>query len=364
MSRPLRAPVLAVTTVLALVASACGGADDDTATVDGERSEAIEATEAVFAELDGARPGCTVAVRADGEDTVRSFGLADVEAGTELSATSIYDLASVSKQITAGAVALLALDGELSLDDDVTEWLDIGPFPETITIGDLVHHTSGLPDYIPQLDAELSDVTTMDDAVEAITDGRDDDPLFSPGTDFDYSDTNDVLLSLIVEEASGRSLADFTAERIFTPLGMDDSRVRDDQGTPLDRQAQGYEEVAESFAPVGSAWRQTGDGSVFAPPSDLLAWARPFLEGGDGDGVGSSEWVELMQQTGPAPDGDDEYGFGLVVGDGTLSHSGSWIGYSSALVMQPEEALAVAVACNVDRLDAESLAFDVLDVWT
>lgn len=293
-----------------------------------------------------------------------SFGQADLNADIALGEDSIYDIGSVSKQITAGAIALLVLDGDLGLDDDISDWIDVGPYEKTVTIADLIHHTSGLPDYIEQLDAGDDEVTTMQDAIDVMTDGTDDDPAFDPGTDFEYSNTNYIFLSAIVEAASDQSLVDFAAERIFAPLEMDRTEFRDDQGDLRNDQAQGYEGGDGGWEPVGSSWRQTGDGVVHAPAEDLLGWAEPFIEATASAGdIGSPEWVELMLQPGMVSDDETDYAFGLTVDGGMLTHGGSWTGYSSVLTIRPDDGVAVAVTCNIDGLDAEGLGAEVVDIW-
>jgi CubicO group peptidase (beta-lactamase class C family) len=331
-------------------------------------AEVATATDAVFAAFHaGSTPGCAVGVHLDGEVVHEAgYGTADLEAGLPITPDTVFDVASVSKQITAGVVMALVVDGELALDDPVGAWLpDLDVSPATITVGDLVHHTSGLPDYIDLLDADYADVTTADDAL-AVLQGA--EASGEPGTTFEYSNTNYFLLGQVVEAVTGQSLADVADERIFDPLGMDASRVRDDQGTLDPGQAVGYAEADGGWEPVLSAWRQTGDGAVHTTVGDLLRWASLFLEPPREAGVGSDGWLDLMRTPGPVPDEDGAgYGGGLVLldidGEPLLFHSGAWVGVSSYLLVQPADRLAVAVACNVDDLDAESLGDAVAAVW-
>lgn len=326
------------------------------------------AMDELFAGFDNDTPGCAVAVRFDdGTSLDAQYGMADLD-GDPITADTVFDIGSVSKQMTAGAVALLIVNGDLTLDDDIVDHVpELGPFPETITIGDLVHHTSGLPDYIDFLDAEDDEITTMVDALDVIA-SADGEPVVEPGIEFEYSNTNYVLLATIVERTTGMSMAEFSAGEIFEPLGMDATVVRDDQGTLLDRQAQGYAEDNDEWEPAGSSWRQTGDGAVHSTAADLLAWAELFLEESDEPGLGSPEWIEIMTAPGPVDDGADAYGGGLeLIGEDdalTFGHGGSWIGYGSALVMQPSTSIAVAVTCNIDGVDAEGLVASTLAIWT
>lgn len=360
-----------VVIALAVLAAGCGGSSEDDAPASVSRDDPRErATAEVFADLDPDGPGCAVAVgHLDGVH-VDGFGLADVDGDVPIDRATIFDIGSVSKQVTAGAVALLAARGELGLDDDITALLpELGPYPEPVTIGDLLHHTSGLPDYIELLDADLDEVTTNADAIEVLASG-DGQPRFGPGEQFEYSNSNYVLLSVIVERVSGKPFPEFVDREIFDPLEMDDSVVRDDQGTLLEDQAIDYEEAGDGdWAEVGSSWRQTGDGAVHTTADDLLAWADLFVADLSAGDLGSVDWIDLMIEPGPVADGAVEYGGGLEIGDSAegglrLGHGGSWIGYGSAITMVPEEGLAVAVTCNIDGIDAESRADEVLAIWS
>jgi CubicO group peptidase (beta-lactamase class C family) len=336
-------------------------ASSDAAANDDER---LAATTDVFAEFDNNGPGCAVAIRHPDGITDWQVGLADIERGAPIDADTVFDIGSVSKQITGGVIAALVLDDALGLDDVVGDYVeglsvDIG----ATTIADLVHHTSGLPDYIELLDAELDEVTDADDALDAISASV---ATFEPGAEFEYSNTNYLLLAEAAATAGGDTFPALNDSLIFSRLGMDRSVVRDDQGTLLDAQATGYEEAGADWQPVSSSWRQTGDGAVHSTPRDLLAWSELFITGSaDGEGVGSDEWVELMLSAGDVADEDGtSYGFGISVGNGIVSHAGSWIGYSSYLGIRPADEVAVAISCNIDELDAEGLGIAVLDIWT
>ncbi len=338
---------------LLLLTGACG---EVAATDDGS-----DLTDLVAAHVEEDGPGCVVGVVDDGEQEVVAVGLADVDAGTPLSAGSVLDIGSVSKQMTAGALALLVVEGEVHLDDAVADVLplldDLDP---AVTVADLVHHTSGLADYIEGIEAADDEVTDAEDAWAVIL--ADPAPVTDPGTTFEYSNTNYFLMGQVVEALTGDSLPDFADEALFAPLGMDDARFRDDQGSLLPDQAQGYAE-GDGWEPVGSAWRQTGDGAVHATITDLLAWTQPFIDGPTAaEGPGSEAWLAVMLTEGAVPDTDGTaYAGGIEVHeDGTLRHGGSWIGYSSALVMAPDDGVAVAVSCNIDLFDAEGLADEVL----
>ena len=345
------------------------GATTPRGLVDGKNRRKT-ATDAVFAEFGDTSPGCAVGVVQRRRLAYQhAYGMADLGARKPLTTASVFDIASVSKQITAGVVVALVLDGSLSLEDNVREHLPRLPRARwRVSVADLVHHTSGLPDYVDLLDADFEDVTTADDAMDAIVeDGA--APAFRPGTRFEYSNTNYFLLGQIVEAALGDALVEVAADRIFGPLGMAHTRIHDEQPALLDHQARGYAEAGDGWEIAFSGWRQTGDGAVHTTAADLLRWARLFLEPPTVRGVGSPPWRGIMLAPGPVPDTDGTgYGGGIILaeesGEQILVHSGAWIGTSAALQVQPADGVAVAVLCNIDDLDAQSLAQSVIDIWT
>ena len=347
-----------MTVCVALVA--CGTAGEEAAgdTRDGSPTVA----ESAVAGIDPDGAGCVVGARTPDGQQLATAGLADVEDGAAITEDTIFDIASVSKQMTAGAIALLVVDGDLSLDDPIDELLDLPLDTTDVTVGDLLHHTSGLPDYTGLLDAGDDEVTTNDDAVTSL---EDQELAFDPGTDFEYSNTNYQLLGQVVDVVTGEDLVTFSTQELFGPLGMDDTVVRDDQGDLLPGQAQGYEAAGDGWTAVGTSWQQTGDGAVHSTVPDLLRWAELFLDDPTEEGLGSAAWLEVMTTPGPVLDGGVGYGGGLAideVDDGLLlSHAGSWVGVASSLQMLPDAGLAVAVLCNGDDIDADGMASELLD---
>ncbi len=324
------------------------------------------ATDAVFAEFDGATPGCAVAVHLNGNTAMTgAYGSADLGAGTPLTPDTVFDIASVSKQITAGMAMGLVLEGRLSLEDDVTAWLpDLDVTPGSVSVADLVHHTSGLPDYVDLLDVDVETVTTNADTMAALA-GID---AHRPGTRFHYSNTNYFLLGQIIEAVTGQGLPDYAEDVVFAPLDMDDTRIRDDQGTFTPDQAVGwYDEGAGTYSIARSAWRQTGDGAVHTNVGDLLRWARLFTDDPRPSGIGSQAWLDLMLDPGSLPDAGYAGGINLYEDDEghqALYHLGAWVGVSADLEVLPADELAVAVTCNIDDYDAEALADEVVAIWT
>ena len=365
-----------VTLLAATGATACG--DGDPSGGAGSAASATTSTAAAFVPDDPSaasaavadlvtgqgeadEPGCAVSAVVDGEVVFEGgHGIADLATGEAIDATTTFDIASVSTQFTAAAVYLLADRGELALDDELHEHLpELPDYGAPITLDDLVHHTSGLTDYTELLaeDFDDTDVTTTAQALGALTEA--DELAFDPGTAFEYSNTNYFLLGQVVERVDGRTLADFLADEVFAPLGMDQTVVRDDADLVVDAAAEGYAADGEGgFSPNTTNWEQAGDGAVWSSVRDLQRWAdnlRTFELGGPS--------LRAAMLT-PGPVLDEEgygYGGGLTLGDGLIEHSGAWAGFSSDFLVAPDSSTSVVVLCNRDDAEVYDLALEVLD---
>lgn len=317
--------------------------------------------------LDGAvkadEPGCSAAVGIEG-DVVWSGarGLADLETGAQLTTQSVFDIASVSKQFTATAVLLLANDGKLSLDDSLASHVPGLPeWAETVTVEQLMHQTSGIPDYIGLLEDagyDYTDRTTQEQAVQVLA--KVPELQFEPGSQFDYSNSNYLLLADIVQQVSGQPLPAFLNARVFKPLDLAmtmDPRVLPDSAQPYE-----YDDSTGEYTLAVTAWEQVGDGVVWTAPSQLVRWADNYRTGK----VGGPKLLEA--QTAGAvetdPDGDERYGAGLfVLPNGELYHDGEWSGSVTAFHVSPDRRTAIAVSCNTGNQDPEAIAEELGNLW-
>src|SRR6202022_3150451 len=178
----------------------------------------------IFAEWNTtSSPGCALAVVKDGHIVYEhGYGMANLELSVAITPQSVFDIGSVSKQITAMAILLLVEEGKISLDADIRKYLpEIPDYGSPITIRHLLHHTSGLRNYDDLFDLEgiaEADLTTDRDAMELIV--RQKGVNFKAGEEFLYSDTNYFLMSQIVQRITGQTLRQFARERILAPVGM------------------------------------------------------------------------------------------------------------------------------------------------
>ena len=298
-------------------------------------------------------PGVAVGVYRGGRIVfAKGYGLADLESGAPITPRTQFHIASVSKQFAAFAIALLAREGRIDLDADVRRYLPWFPdLGHRITARELVHHTSGLRDQWSLFEMggrELRDVLRQQQVVELVKRQR--SLNFEPGTDFLYSNTGYTLLAELVRAVSGRTLRQFTAERMFAPLGMRRTFFYDDVRELVPGRANSYEREA------GGPWMRSllnydtvGATSLFTTIEDLAHWAGNFGR----PVVGDAALIAEISRSGALTDGTPvRYGFGLsdLPQDGrkAVSHSGSDAAFLSYFVYYPEHDFAIALLANCD----------------
>ena len=312
-------------------------------------------------------PGCALGIYNAGDIAyARGYGSANLEHGIPITPRTMFDLGSTSKQFTAMSVRLLAQDGKLSLDDDVRRWIpELPAYPKPVTIRHLLHHTSGLRDYLTLMwlrGINFDGVTTAGDALSLIVRQR--ETNFEPGSEYLYSNSGFFLLSEIVRRASGKTLAAFARDRLFTPLGMPQSHFHDDHTMIVPNRATGYApRDGGGFQLSMSGFEQVGDGSVMTTVEELARWDRNFYDAN----VGGRALLDSMQVPARLTSGRTlDYASGLIVGEyrglRTVRHGGSWAGYRAELLRFPHQRASVAVLCNYSRSGPGRLAQRVADV--
>lgn len=317
-------------------------------------------------------PGCALAVMKDGQIVYKQgYGLADLEHDLPIVPSTVFNIGSMAKQFTAFAIALLKAEGKLSFDDDLCKYLpEMHDFGQTITIRHLIHHTSGLRGTFPELLAlaewRQSDVTTMKDVYWLLKAQR--ELNFRPGEEYMYVNSNYILLALICERASGQSLAAFSQERIFEPLGMSRTVINDFILKIIPgRAGRYYEDGQDGWINAILADSVIGPTNVYCTVEDLAKWDENFYTGQ----VGGRAVLEEMQQPGRLNDGSElDYAFGLEVGPThqhrgwqVVEHGGEHGGHSSWLVRFPELHLSVAVIFNHFLWEMRDYALKVADLF-
>ncbi len=317
--------------------------------------------DALFLAWSSATPGCAVGVSDDGRIVLeRAYGMADLEHGVPNRPDTIFEAGSVSKQFTAAAVLLLAQDGKLSLDDPIRK--HVPELPEsaaTITIRQMLHHTSGLRDWgsVAGIGGwpRGTRVHTHDHVLDIL--GRQEALNFAPGTRWSYSNSGYNLAAVVVSRVAGESFAKFTQRRLFEPLGMTRTSWRDDFTRIVEDRAVAYAKAGDRYALDMPFENVHGNGGLLTTVGDLLRWNENFAT----LKIGDPDFARTMQTSGQL-EGGVETGYGLGLGVGRykgvaeVRHSGTTGSYRAFLARYPEQHLSVAVLCNAgDSMPRQSL---------
>jgi CubicO group peptidase (beta-lactamase class C family) len=325
--------------------------------------------DALFAPWDRpGSPGAAVAVVRDGRVVLaRGYGFANLEYDVPIAPSTIFHVASVSKQFTAFAAALLAEEGALSLDDDVRRWVpEVPDFGHTITLRHLIHHTSGLRDQWELLALagwRLDDVITRDHIFKLLRQQR--ELNFAPGAEYMYSNMGYTLLAEIVSRAAGEPFPAWMERRVFAPLGMRSTHFHYDHQRLVPGRAYsyaptgagGYQHAVLSYANVGAT-------SLFTTVEDLARWIANL----ESPRVGGPSAMAEMHTRGVLSGGDTiPYGFALVHQDHRglpiLQHGGADAGFRTFLMYFPEERLGVLVLSNVADFNPATMASRVAEAF-
>lgn len=368
--RPMR--LVTITALSCFAASVAVAQDTGTQPAAAQQGRPMLDLDAHFASIDPWGPGCAVGVKiAAAAPLIRTFGLADLEHPTPITADSVFETGSLAKQFTAAAMLLLVQDGKLALDDDIRRYLPEMPdYGTPITIRHLLTHTSGLREQWSLLalsgNPPGSQVHTQGTILDLASHQK--GLNFTPGAEFLYTNTNYALAAMIIERVAGTSLQRFTDRRLFQPLGMVHSRWREDFRTIVPGRAMAYAATADGFLANMPFTNVYGNGGLLTTIGDLLRW-NAFLD--DPSALrGGAALVAALRTPGKLRSGLElEYGLGLEVtrahGLRLISHSGSTAGYKTWLGRYPDKGVSVAVLCNNGGIDpvaiGENIAAEALE---
>jgi CubicO group peptidase (beta-lactamase class C family) len=313
-------------------------------------------------------PGASLAVIKDGSVVYKKgYGYAHLEYDIPITPSTVFHVASVSKQFTAFAITMLADQGKLSLDDDIHKHLpELPDFGKTITIRHLIHHISGLRDQWELLAIagwRLDDVITKEHILKMMRNQR--NLNFEPGAEHLYCNTGYTMMAEIVSRITGKSFREWTKENIFIPLGMSSTQFYDDHERIVKNRAYSYAPVKnKGFKKRRLNYANVGATSLFTTAEDMAKWVNNFDDGR----VGGAKVIEQMHEQGVLNNGKKiDYAFGLVIGKHkglkTVSHSGGDAGYRSHVVRFPEQKFAVVILSNLGSMNPSRLAAQVADIY-
>jgi CubicO group peptidase (beta-lactamase class C family) len=323
--------------------------------------------DAMFADFNRpGSPGLAVAVVKDGRIILeRGYGHANLEHGVRITPSTVFDIASVSKQFAGLSIAMLVDQGRINLKDDIRKYIpelqDVG---QTITIDHLLHHTSGIRDWPQTLSIagwRYDDVISFDQILRFAYNQR--TLNFTPGAEYTYSNTGYNLLAETVARVTGKSFRQWTDENLFRPLGMSSTHFHDDHGMVVQNRAYGYTRSGDGFRVVTNNLTALGSSSLFSTVGDLARWVANF----DDAKVGGRKAMELFRTRGVLNDGSpNSYAFGIGHGEYRgiphLSHSGGWAAFNTFLIYFPAQRTGIITLANSPVANSGRAAFNIADI--
>lgn len=332
------------------------------------------------------QPGLAVVVRKDGHTVfIRGYGLRDLRSSLPIDEHTNFRLASVSKQFTAMAIMLLVHDGKLHYDDHLTDIFPKFPaYGRTITIRNLLNHTSGLIAYEDLMDKkyagksweEIPQITYA--GVFALMEQQT-GTKFPPGTKWEYSNGGYCVLAMVVEKISGVPFAEFLQRRIFAPLKMENTVAHVYGKDHVANRAYGYTDDAGVWLETDQSPTSAtlGDGGIYSSLDDLIKWddalrnhtllsadeMRPAVTPENSAAVLPSAVDDLPKAAGEKP---LAYGFGWFLdpyrGHARMWHYGSSIGFHTIIQRFPADNLTIIILSNRSDLDLSALSLKVADL--
>jgi CubicO group peptidase (beta-lactamase class C family) len=340
--------------------------------------------DAIFAPLNSTTaPGAAVLVIHNGKPVFRrGYGVTDLRTLHPIDAKTNFRLASFTKQFTAACIMLLAHDGKLHYDDHLPDIFPEFPaYGKSITIRNLLNHTSGLKDYGELMMKQYPN--TPEDKVPQILDAgvlkileQQTSGEFPPGSKWEYSNSGYAVLAMIVEKVSGQPFGQFLHDRIFVPLKMNHTLAYEKGKNEVPHRAYGHTKLGKSEKGV---WHETdqsptsavlGDGGIYSSLDDLAKWDRALREHTLLNAEEMQPALNPVQPTGgPAkyPDGSAlNYGFGWFLdsyqGHKRMSHDGSTVGFRTTIQRFPDDNLTVIVLANRADINPD-VALKVADLY-
>lgn len=311
-------------------------------------------------------PGASVAVVKNNQIIYKNaFGIANLEYNVEIAPTTIFHIASVSKQFSVFSILLLEAEGKLDLEDDIRMYIpEVPDFGYTITLKNLASHTSGLRDQWNLLALagwRLDDVITKEHIFKLVE--KQEELNFKPGEEFLYCNTGFTLLAEVVARVSGQTFAEYTAEKIFEPLGMKNTLFYDDHEKIVKNRAYSYKANNSGFKKSVLNYANVGATSLFTTTEDLALWAMNFSN----PKVGSSAIFMKMNKpirlnSGKETDAALGQFVGSYRGVREIKHGGTDAGYRAHLARYPDQGYSIIVFSNLGNFRSGEMAHKIADI--
>ncbi|MBH1965291.1 MAG: beta-lactamase family protein [Comamonadaceae bacterium] len=326
--------------------AACGGSSDQEA----REEEYVKAVESMF--RDYHPPGILAGVHLAGEEPwMAAFGLADVDAGTPLALNSSFPIRSITKSFTVTLLLRLVQSGQLALDHKIGRYFSGVPNGDLINLGDLAGNQSGLADYSVQPgfgQALLENTLRVWTPQELLAFSFAVEPAFLPGAQYQYSNTNTVLLGLLIEQVTGQSLPEVLAAQIFRPLGLRGTIYPFSAVLPAPTPTSYSVNVLTGDVddqPLISPTSLAGSGAMASTLADLLIWGEAL---GEGLLLNSSTQALRKSMSRDVTNGPeyDRYGLGIGQIGNWWGHTGTGVGFQVATMNHATRRATISVMLN------------------
>jgi CubicO group peptidase (beta-lactamase class C family) len=311
-------------------------------------------------------PGAAVAVAMDGKIIFKKgYGSADLEYNIPITPSTVFHIASVSKQFTAFSILLLEGEGKLSINDDVRKYIpEVPDFGKVITLNQLMHHTSGLRDQwdlLAMAGWRLDDIITKEQVLRLVS--RQKDLNFNPGDEFVYCNTGFTLLAEVVARVSGQTFAEFTRKRIFEPLKMNNTLFYDDCEKIVKNRAYSYHADSTGIKKSILSYSVAGATSLFTTVEDLSLWAMNFENPVIGKDIIGKMNIKAILTKGDTIGYAMGQGIGKYKGLKSISHDGADAGFRSSLWRFPDQKFSVNVLSNFASFNPTGMALRIADIY-
>lgn len=335
--------------------------------LDKKTLEGNQKIDSIFSKWDNIySPGCAIGIIKDGELIYsKGYGAANLDYGIPLSADSKFYIASASKQFTAACIALLSIEGKLSINDEIQKYIpELPRYQNKIIIRNLIHHTSGVRDYFELFNLsgkKYTDSFSNNDVIKLLT--KQNSINFSPGDEILYSNSGYIILAEIIKRVSKKTLREYADEKLFKPLGMSNTFFNDDYRNIVDNRVISYSKQEGHFKRFLQNLDGIGDRNLITTINDMYLWDQNFYH----SKIGGPKFIDSILTKGILNNGDTlKYAFGLIHGIykglKTVSHGGAFLGFRTQFVRFPEQKFSVIIFSNFSDFNPTAKAYEIADV--
>jgi len=333
-----------------------------------ESNPAAKSIDSLFNFIDKDGPGISIGIVKDG-DLIYSYqkGMSNLEYDIPINKQTIFGLASITKQMTSACIGALAYKGKLDVNDDVRNYIpELPNYGHVIRIKHLLNHTSGLRNHNVLLNLQGFDYDHMGYTNESIQ-----KLIFSqkgvnnlPGEKMLYTNSNYVLLALIIERVSGNNIDEFAKKELFELLGLKHTFYKKSLGQIIKNKAYSYYKENGEYKQTKSLTHCVGAGGVGSTIEDMAKWSNLFV----GNNSKLSYLSEFISTLDTLNNGNQmNFARGVVVSSyknqNTINHSGRDLGMRSQLICLPDLNLAVIMFSNSEHINVVNLSYKILDLF-